>query len=207
MTKKRGRKSPGDISKPEAVRDWSKGKIGVFFIVLAFVLTPIESGINIAKGVQDVFKPGTPSPSPSPTQTMSPAELARLYDNTNPTDCSLDGAPALDSFTIRRQGTDAVIATAEVRHSTRCSTSWVRVTNSLEGTKVVKRIDRRPGDGIPTGTDTTTDATENLQKKGNEISFGGQLYAPARVDVSVQITDAAGTLIGEMTTRQVCTSK
>jgi hypothetical protein len=181
-------------------------KLLAFLVAVAAILGP---GSDFVKNVRDLNTSPSPSTTttaaPTPSETSTPVELAARYDKKNPTECSLLGdASPLDTFTIHQRRTNRPIATVEVRHSAPCNTSWVRVINQLEGTTVNKVIERAATAGLPKNRDETEDKTENIERDGNKISYGRQLYAPDCVSVMVVIKDGAGILVGELPLRQVC---
>jgi hypothetical protein len=147
----------------------------------------------------------TTTPTPPTTASKSPADLAAYWDGTNPTACALLRSHTIQQFPVNWQGTDRLLATVEVKYSTACTTSWVRVVNTHEGTLVNKIIKREATAELPEKINEDSDLSKDFRVAGNEISYGMQLFAPGCVLVSVQISEASsGGMLGELPVKSVC---
>ncbi|WP_142059557.1 hypothetical protein [Pseudarthrobacter sp. B4EP4b] len=184
--------------KPKAIK---KGA-AIAALVLALgvasaILEPLEKGANLLITVTDQWQKWFPP---------SAAELAEKYDKHSPLDgCDAD-AEAKDQFSLFKPGEDTPIATAKVMHSPSCNTSWVKVSNNLEGATVYKYIERKDTEDLPGAHDDTPNdvTTDTVNHPENHDSFTMQLYAPSCVLVRVELTDSTGTRVDEVPLREVC---
>ncbi|WJH26709.1 DUF2690 domain-containing protein [Pseudarthrobacter defluvii] len=131
-------------------------------------------------------------------------ELAKYWDGTNPTACAQAGNATIDTKTIARTGTDTLLATVEIKHSPKCHTTWVRVTNTLEGATVAKKLERQSDGALPAFEREDKDLSKDFEIVGNNISFSMQVYAPSCVVASVQIVDASGAIAGSLPSQSFC---
>ncbi|MDI2036853.1 SEFIR domain-containing protein [Paenarthrobacter nitroguajacolicus] len=143
------------------------------------------------------------TPQPLPPETDQ-AKLAAAYDGTNPSGCADAGTSTIDTLQIKRLGTDNPLATVQIKHAPKCNTTWVRVINTLDGSTVNKVVERRAGDGLAAFKSEVPEFSGNFSIPGRNTSYGNQVYAPGCVTASVQITDAAGSLAGELPPQEFC---
>ncbi|WP_158206926.1 DUF2690 domain-containing protein [Clavibacter michiganensis] len=133
-------------------------------------------------------------------------ELANKYDNTNPSlECAGDGrdVTTLNSKSISSDIDGARLAIVEVRYSPACKTSWLRVITSMDGGTVVKMASRKDAGGVPSATVVTEDPPGSGEAPTYE-SFSDQLYSAGCLEVSTQLFNVTGVLVGEMRPTEVC---
>ncbi len=148
--------------------------------------------------------PANVTPQPTLPPETTPEKLAATYDGTNPSGCAATGHSTMNTLQIKRMGTDNLLATVEIKHAPKCNTTWVRVINTLEGSTVNKVIERRAGDGLPAYKVEDPEFSSNFAVAGNNTSYGSQVYAPGCVTASVHITDASGSVAGELPPQDFC---
>lgn len=152
-----------------------------------------------------VPSPANVTPLPTLPPDTPPEKLATTYDGTDPNGCAATGDSTMNTLQIKRLGTNDLLATVQIKHSPKCSTTWVRVINTFEGSMVKKNVERRAGDGLPAyKIEDPADPSNNFAIAGNDTSFSSQIYAPGCVTASVQITDLSGSLVGELPPQEFC---
>jgi len=176
------------------------GSVAGAAIIAAFVASIImANGWSASSPTEPTPRPTLPAGAGTP-----PDKLAERYDGTNPSGCAVADTATLNTLQIKRVGTNDLLATVEIKHSLACNTSWVRVINTLEGATVNKVVERRAGGGLPAYKKEDRELSSNFAIAGNDTSYSSQAYAPGCITASVQITDASGSLAGELPAQDFC---
>lgn len=146
------------------------------------------------------------SASASASLAALPSEKARTVDGSSPDDLCKRDFLELKTFRFVPPGAEQPATTMRVLSSERCTSAWVHVLNTLEGTRVKKTIERLDAPDLPGHMESTPDDVSiGLTNDLNKNSFTLQVYAPQCVWVSLELTRAdSGELLWEVPRQQVC---
>jgi hypothetical protein len=106
---------------------------------------------------------------------------AGYFDGSSPTATGCDEtARSVDEWPVLRSGTDAVIATAFLMHSTECGTSWVRTETSIPNATTSNAVSRATSFPLLAAA-----PAPEVDPPTNKGTYSMQVYAPGCVEIEV----------------------
>ncbi|MFF2347551.1 hypothetical protein [Pseudarthrobacter sp. NPDC058119] len=146
------------------------------------------------------------SASASASLAALPSEKAKNIDGSSPDALCKNDFLEWATFNFVQPNSEKPATTMRVLGSELCTSAWVHVFNTLEGTRVEKTIERIDAPDLKGHQESTpNDISTNLTNELNKNSFSMQVFAPGCVWVSFVLTRVdSGEVLWEVPRQQVC---